>query len=1113
MAVLMESELVSGTEWTIRAVVDIAARLGADLALLAPDLESGNLGSGTEGLAPEWISSLISPIEHEGMDLVIPRFSYHYLHSTASMHLVCPLITSIFNLMIRDLPGGVLGISNKLLRAYRDDSSIWSLGVGGYDLDSLFITSAIMNEARICETPLGARVCDADIEDETIWRYQTREIFDQIAANSDWWHQRGDVVLSLARVGNQGDMRTGELIPNIEAFVERYRRGFNEFQGLYEEILSRDICVELRKMAGSDLEGFNFPSKIWVEIVYEFLLTYCLEQEFTKENIMNAFIPVCYGRVAGYTRELSAFRDKMIRDFPDEADHLTSLLATEELDLQIEEFTRGRKSFLARWIETERQLKPILPKVTYREFIPGVPLIVPKELVSANGEVVSTDVIYRELLDRYRIEFEKFIYGRLDIPSDATSTEIAQRVEELMLQVEEDLEELLLSGDLCTVDGTSKVAESIFSHFIHSEAYALKPEVASWILQQNPPPNLLIKYGVANLTELGQKYTPNEILALSSLSEQTEHTVRVWDWIAGNARPEHFMYLTLKPLIVSLEDFPMLATLKEPSSLSRLAGRIVVSNLPDGAGGKFPKLRYFTMMAKHVVEAERFGELWQQFAHERKEFGTRVVNSLKGHWGGEPFSAHNMFESSVQRMFVQRLKRMASSLARGSDSSLLRLARNLELVVDSYHLALSFTDGKFIPCSAWTWSSYSFKGGKGIPTPLSLHVERDWISREFLTNLLEAHGITEEIMDRKIVELMGRGLESQNLARLMLPGWESVQDVIPEQLPRPAEPRAGKLQRFEGNPILEARPEHDWEANYVFNPGVIKLDGNVYILYRACGEDEVSRIGLAVSTDGFHIDERLEHPIFGPEHDWEKRGCEDPRLVLIKDRIYMLYTAYDGVVAQIALASIGVKDFLKRRWDKWSRKGLIFPGFVNKDATLFPQRFNGRYVMYHRIEPSIWISSCEHIDCMWPQQEHRILLGPGAGMVWDGFKLGGGSQPIKTKYGWLLVYHGVDTSWVYRLGVFLVALDDPGWLLYRSPNSILEPEEVYEIGEEDAYVPNVVFTCGAVPRVDKEMLEDDDEILVYYGGADTVICVASAKISDLIPEEIREGRPQNEYQV
>ena len=132
-------------------------------------------------------------------------------------------------------------------------------------------------------------------------------------------------------------------------------------------------------------------------------------------------------------------------------------------------------------------------------------------------------------------------------------------------------------------------------------------------------------------------------------------------------------------------------------------------------------------------------------------------------------------------------------------------------------------------------------------------------------------------------------------------------------------------------------------------------------------------------------------------------------------------------------------------------------------------------------------------------------------MAWDGFKIGGGSQPIRTKYGWLLIYHAVDHSFIYRLGVLLVALDDPGQLLYRSPNPVLEPEASYELGEEGRYVPNVVFSCGAVPQLDKEILDDDDEVLVYYGAADTVACVAIAKVSDLVPEEIRRGNNRGGY--
>jgi predicted GH43/DUF377 family glycosyl hydrolase len=122
-------------------------------------------------------------------------------------------------------------------------------------------------------------------------------------------------------------------------------------------------------------------------------------------------------------------------------------------------------------------------------------------------------------------------------------------------------------------------------------------------------------------------------------------------------------------------------------------------------------------------------------------------------------------------------------------------------------------------------------------------------------------------------------------------------------------------------------------------------------------------------------------------------------------------------------------------------------------------------------------------------------------MVWDGMKIGGGAQPIKTKHGWLLITHGVDHEHIYRLGVMLVDSADPSNLIYRSPNPILEPTEEFELGGIGKYwIPNVVFTCGAVAKNDnKEIFYSGNELLVYYGAADTSIGVALANINDLIP--------------
>lgn len=318
-------------------------------------------------------------------------------------------------------------------------------------------------------------------------------------------------------------------------------------------------------------------------------------------------------------------------------------------------------------------------------------------------------------------------------------------------------------------------------------------------------------------------------------------------------------------------------------------------------------------------------------------------------------------------------------------------------------------------------------------------------------------------------------------------------------------PPAGVLTRFPGNPVLTPIKEHPWESKFVLNAATIALAGKVFMVYRAYGEDEISRLGLAVSKDGFKFTERLEKPIFEPDDRNESMGCEDPRLTLLGGYIYMTYTAWDGELPQIGLASISAKDFLDYRWDAWQRHGLFLPGAPNKDAALFPEEFNGKVAMLHRIEPHIWISYSSRPDSHWPTTGHQIVAKTTGGMLWDSKKIGAGAQPIKTKYGWLLITHGVDHSQVYRLGVMLLDINDPSRLIYRSPNFILEPITKYELGGDDnSWVPNVVFTCGAVPREqDKETLDADDELIVYYGAADSVINIATATVGELIPEPIR----------
>jgi len=283
------------------------------------------------------------------------------------------------------------------------------------------------------------------------------------------------------------------------------------------------------------------------------------------------------------------------------------------------------------------------------------------------------------------------------------------------------------------------------------------------------------------------------------------------------------------------------------------------------------------------------------------------------------------------------------------------------------------------------------------------------------------------------------------------------------------------FKRYPGNPIFKPNPLNAWEALNVFNAAAVHHDGLFHMLYRAQGVDYVSRIGYAVSENGFHWS-RLDKPVLSPATEFETRGVEDPRINRIGDTFYMVYTAYSAHSTRVSLAA-------SKNLIAWERLGIILPGEDNKDAALFPEKIGGRYCLLHRRPPDIWLC---YSDDLLHWTDHQVIMRPRPN-AWEHEKVGIAGPPIKTEYGWLLIYHAVDQDRVYRLGVALLDADDPSVVLHRRADYILGPREPWE---KKGDVPNVVFSCGQVVS---------DEILyLYYGGADRVMAVATCPMSEIL---------------
>src|SRR3989338_2412012 len=289
------------------------------------------------------------------------------------------------------------------------------------------------------------------------------------------------------------------------------------------------------------------------------------------------------------------------------------------------------------------------------------------------------------------------------------------------------------------------------------------------------------------------------------------------------------------------------------------------------------------------------------------------------------------------------------------------------------------------------------------------------------------------------------------------------------------------IKRHEGNPLIK-KEWFPFDVVYVLNPCSIKHGDEYKLICRVTDRKDTSHLALAKSHDGINF-EYHSNPILSPEINNEEHGVEDPRITKIKDKYYITYTTYSKSHGA-AVALLESEDLLT-----FEKKGIIFPP-DNKNAVIFPEKIDGKYFIHHRPMSGfaekfeIWSSSSPDL-IHWGN--HKFVMSPKDGPLWSSERIGAGAVPIKTDKGWLSIYHGAANR-TYKLGVAIFDLENPSKLIRRSENFILSPETDYETR---GWAGNVVFTCGAI-------LEKDNEVKIYYSGADSSVCLATTKLEYLI---------------
>lgn len=309
--------------------------------------------------------------------------------------------------------------------------------------------------------------------------------------------------------------------------------------------------------------------------------------------------------------------------------------------------------------------------------------------------------------------------------------------------------------------------------------------------------------------------------------------------------------------------------------------------------------------------------------------------------------------------------------------------------------------------------------------------------------------------------------------------------------------------RFPGNPILSPDTTHPWEAQASFNGCPVVARDGCHLLYRAQSDAvvvgkhtlELSTIGHAISFD--RVTFRARRQLIVPEEKWEQYGCEDPRITAVGDDYFIFYTAlaaWPPEPAEIRVAVAVTGDFRTIK-----EKHLVTP-FNAKAMTLFPERIGGKLMAILTVNPdippsTIAIASFTDPSELWDHgywkkwhKEFPDYAVPLLRSNHDHVEIG--APPLKTAKGWLLIYSYIRSYLTshkfFGIEAALLDLTDPQKILAHTQEPLLYPERDYELRGK---IPNVVFPSGA--------LVYNDTLGIYYGAADTRVCLATCPLADL----------------
>ncbi|MFA6354318.1 MAG: pesticidal protein Cry7Aa [Candidatus Paceibacterota bacterium] len=335
--------------------------------------------------------------------------------------------------------------------------------------------------------------------------------------------------------------------------------------------------------------------------------------------------------------------------------------------------------------------------------------------------------------------------------------------------------------------------------------------------------------------------------------------------------------------------------------------------------------------------------------------------------------------------------------------------------------------------------------------------------------------------------------------------------------------------------IILAPTENSFENRSVLNPGCYQEGEFVHLFYRAIDKKMNSSIGYAKLKGPTEVVERWDHPIIERKYNYEKKGCEDPRIVKLGSTFYLTYVAHDGKNAVSCYAtSRDLKKFEKKgiitpkmsydaigrifRQEQLKDRYFMFESYYEeyggknvllweKDVFIFPKKIKNKFALIHRILPDIQIVYFDSFSQLQNKNFWKNYLKNLPKYVvlenkywFESRNIGGGAPPIETKDGWLLIYHAVEElnkSRIYHAAAALLDKKDPQKEIARLNYPLFSPDLDWE---KHGFVQDVVFPTGTAIF--------GEDLYIYYGSADKFIAVAKVNLHQLL-KDLRASRIKN----